>query len=208
MNAYDSAAAGNEDLNPALQKAINTQRRTLLRQLENWLETPMMVLGFVWLALLVLEFIWGLSRLLETFMVLIWIVFVFDFLVKFILATHKLKYLKSNWLTALALLLPALRVFRIVRVVCLLRAARAVRGSRLVRVLSDLSSKTWTGEHRDKGVFNMSTKGSGARYDAEFKQEAVRLLLTSGKTITQLACELGVSSWSLSRWKQDYLKAK
>lgn len=53
----------------------------------------------------------------------------------------------------------------------------------------------------------MSTRGSGARYDAQFKQEAVRLLLTSGKTLTQLARELGVSSWSLSRWKQDYLKA-
>jgi len=57
----------------------------------------------------------------------------------------------------------------------------------------------------------MSTKGSGRgsgeRYDVEFKQEAVRLLLTSGKTASQLARELGVSSRSLSRWKQDYLKA-
>lgn len=53
----------------------------------------------------------------------------------------------------------------------------------------------------------MSTRGSGARYDAEYKQEAVRLLLTSGKTLTPLARELGVSSWSLSRWKQDYLRA-
>jgi transposase-like protein len=50
-------------------------------------------------------------------------------------------------------------------------------------------------------------RGSGERYDVEFKQEAVRLLLTSGKTASQLARELGVSSWSLSRWKQDYLKA-
>ena len=53
----------------------------------------------------------------------------------------------------------------------------------------------------------MSTRGSGARYDEEFKQEAMRLLLSSGKPITQLARELGVSSWSLGRWKQAYLKA-
>ena len=53
----------------------------------------------------------------------------------------------------------------------------------------------------------MSTRGSGERYDAEFKQEAVRLLLGSGKTATQLAGELGVSSWSLGQWKQDYLQA-
>ena len=53
----------------------------------------------------------------------------------------------------------------------------------------------------------MSKSRSGKRYDAEFKQEAVRLLLSSGKTATQLASELGVSSWSLSQWKQDYLQA-
>ena len=53
----------------------------------------------------------------------------------------------------------------------------------------------------------MSKRGSGERYDAEFKREAVRLLLTSGKTATQLSRELGVSAWSLSRWKQEELKA-
>ena len=52
----------------------------------------------------------------------------------------------------------------------------------------------------------MSKRGSREHYDAEFKREAVRLLLTGGKTATQLARELGVSTWSLSQWKQDYLK--
>ncbi len=53
----------------------------------------------------------------------------------------------------------------------------------------------------------MSRSRSGKRYDAEFKQEAVRLLLSSGKPASQLAHELGVSSWSLSQWKQEYLRA-
>lgn len=53
----------------------------------------------------------------------------------------------------------------------------------------------------------MSKRGSREHYDAEFKREAVRLLLTSGKTATQLARELGVSSWSLGRWKLDELNA-
>jgi len=53
----------------------------------------------------------------------------------------------------------------------------------------------------------MSKRVSREHYDAEFKREAVRLLLTSGKTATQLARELGVSSWSLGRWKQDELNA-
>jgi len=53
----------------------------------------------------------------------------------------------------------------------------------------------------------MSKRLTRVHYDAEFKQEAVRLLLTSGKTATQLSRELGVSSWRLGRWKQDELKA-
>jgi transposase len=53
----------------------------------------------------------------------------------------------------------------------------------------------------------MSKHKSGERYDEQFKQEAVRLLLSSGKSASQLAQELGVSSWSLGRWKQEYLTA-
>ena len=43
---------------------------------------------------------------------------------KFTLAPRKLAYLKSNWLTAVALLLPALRLFRIGRN-CAMRALGA-----------------------------------------------------------------------------------
>ena len=38
------------------------------------------------------------------------------------------------------------------------------------------------------------------RYDKEFRTEAVALL-KAGRSGAQLARELGVSSWSLSRWK-------
>jgi voltage-gated potassium channel len=51
----------------------------------------------------------------------------------------KVTYLKQNWLTAIALLVPALRVFRIVRIARLLRLARATRGLRLVRVITSLN---------------------------------------------------------------------
>ena len=41
-------------------------------------------------------------------------------------------------------------------------------------------------------------------FDKTFKIEAVRLVRTSGKPLTQLAQDLGVSKASLSRWCQDY----
>lgn len=118
---------------------LNNERRELLEKLEDWLETPLFILGFVWLALLVFEFVWGTNPYIETFSNLIWITFIVDFTVKFTLAPEKVEYLKNNWLTAIALAIPALRIFRVFRVVRILRAARFVRGLRLVRVLTSLN---------------------------------------------------------------------
>ena len=43
---------------------------------------------------------------------------------------------------------------------------------------------------------------SGRRYDREFKENAVALV-RSGRTITEVARNLGVSSWSLGRWVEQ-----
>lgn len=118
---------------------MNAERRSLVVQLEDWLEKPMLVLGFVWLVLLVIELTGNLSPALELLGSIIWIVFILDFALKFALAPDKTDYLKSNWVTALSLIVPALRVFRIFRVFRVLRAARAARGLRLFRVLTSLN---------------------------------------------------------------------
>jgi voltage-gated potassium channel len=118
---------------------IERERREALAQLEDWMETPMLVLGFAWLALLVVELARGLSPFLEVAGTAIWVVFILDFAVKFTLAPRKLEYLRGNWLTAVALVLPALRVLRVVRVARLFRAARAARGLRLVRLVTSLN---------------------------------------------------------------------
>jgi voltage-gated potassium channel len=118
------------------KNTLKQERWEVLEQLEDWLETPMFLLGFAWLALLAVDLIAGLNPFLETISNLIWILFIVDFIVKFTLAPNKLSYLRSNWLTAFSLLLPALRLFRAVRVFQILRAAR---GLRLVRVISSLN---------------------------------------------------------------------
>ncbi|WP_345165585.1 ion transporter [Nibribacter koreensis] len=121
------------------QKALQRERNRLLVRVQQALEGPMIALGFVWLVLLVVEFIWGLTPVLEMASVAIWILFVLDFLLRFTLAPDKMPFLKSNWLTAVSLLVPALRVFRITRFLRVFRTVRAVRGIRLVRVLSSLN---------------------------------------------------------------------
>jgi voltage-gated potassium channel len=121
------------------RERIDEERQSIVDRLEGWLETPLLILGIVWLILLVIELTGNLSRGLELLTTTIWIVFIVDFAIKFTLAPGKLSYLKANWLTALSLLVPALRVFLIFRVFRILRAARAVRGVRLFRVLTTLN---------------------------------------------------------------------
>lgn len=121
---------------PSEKRVLKNERHELLQQLEDWLDLPMLVLGFVWLVLLVIELIWGLTPLFEVIATVIWILFVLDFVVEFTLAPGKLVYLRRNWLTAVSLMLPALRVFRIARV---LRLVRSTSGLRLVRIVSSLN---------------------------------------------------------------------
>lgn len=54
-------------------------------------------------------------------------------------------------------------------------------------------------------VTTMSNR-TAKRYTREFKQEAVRLLLTSEKPIQTVARELGVSDVSLGKWKKEALE--
>jgi voltage-gated potassium channel len=76
---------------------------------------------------------------LETLGTVIWAIFILDFVLRLVIAPHKFSYLKKNWLTVIALIVPALRILRIVRVVRVLRLARATRGLRLVRVVTSLN---------------------------------------------------------------------
>lgn len=127
-----------EELTPPDQQ-LERERSEVLQRVEDWLEIPMLVLSFAWLLLFIIEFTRGLTPFLETLGIVIWIIFILDFVLKFTLAPHKLAFLKRNWLTEIALLVPALRVFRIFRVLRVLRAARAVRGLRLVRFITSLN---------------------------------------------------------------------
>lgn len=124
---------------PEERESLERERNEILLRLEDWLEWPMLALAFVWLALLILEFTYGLSPFLARLGIGIWIVFVLDFLLKLFVAPRRLVFVRRNWLTVIALIVPALRVFRAFQAIRVLRAARAVRGLRLVRVVSSIN---------------------------------------------------------------------
>ena len=118
------------------QSSARSERYLLLKRLENFFEVPMIILGFVWLALLIVELVYETSPALETFGLIIWGIFILDFLVKFIVAPEKGAFLKRNVLTLVSLIVPAFRILRVARI---LRFLRFTRSMRLVKVVGSLN---------------------------------------------------------------------
>jgi voltage-gated potassium channel len=118
------------------KQVLDRERREILQKIEDWLDLPMIVLAWVWLVLFVVELTIGLNSLLQALGTVIWIIFILDFALTFVIAPRKLAYLKGNWLSAIALIIPALRIFRLARFIGLLRGLRATRGLNLIRVLT------------------------------------------------------------------------
>ncbi len=112
------------------------RRYHLLYQLEERLEIPMFLLAVVWLVLLVLELTQGLSDTQNRIVLGIWILFIFEYLFKLLLAPHKLQYVVRHWLTLIALFIPALRTFRLINAVRVLRVTPVVTTTKVVRALT------------------------------------------------------------------------
>jgi voltage-gated potassium channel len=118
---------------------LSSARAELGRRLEHWLELPMAVLAAVWLALFVLELLSGVTPLTETLGLAIWVTFAIEFVGRFFLAPVKRRFLRRNWITAVSILLPAVRVLRFARIVRLLRLGRTARALRLARLLTSFN---------------------------------------------------------------------
>jgi voltage-gated potassium channel len=109
-----------------------TKRWRTLTRLEQQLRTPMLLLSLAWLAIVVLQLMGNANTFLAGVATVIWLLFLIEFAVSFALAPEKLTYLKRNWLTAIALIIPALRLFR---AFAALRALSSLRGVQLIRIV-------------------------------------------------------------------------
>ncbi len=99
----------------------------------------MTVLSLIWVALMILEFSGYGNPTLQSLGLFIWALFLVQFALEFWIAPNKWIYLRKNWLTAIALLLPAFRLLRAFRALRLLRLARVSRGVGLLRWLTSLN---------------------------------------------------------------------
>jgi voltage-gated potassium channel len=125
--------SGSDSKRPDRPPELDGERDELLERVSQWTELPMVVLGFAWLVLVIVDLTRGLSPTMAVVNQVIWGTFIAHFLLEFSIAPKKLLYLRRNVLTLVALGIPALRVARVVR---LARVFRAARGVRLLRVVT------------------------------------------------------------------------
>lgn len=118
---------------------LHTARWELLEHINALTDKFMTALAFAWLGLLIIDFTSGLNRMLQTISNAIWVLFIVDFLLEFVIAPRKGSYLRRNWLTALSLVLPALRILRIFRAFRVLQATRALRTVNFLRLVTSLN---------------------------------------------------------------------
>ncbi|HEV8052704.1 MAG TPA: ion transporter [Parachlamydiaceae bacterium] len=115
------------------KEKLDQERLEILFMWNQWFEIPLIILGFCWLVLIIIELSVGLSPFLENLSFTIWVIFILDFIVRFSLAPFKIKYLKSEWITLFALVVPAFRVFksfqllRVTKSIYLVKVAASIR---------------------------------------------------------------------------------
>jgi voltage-gated potassium channel len=122
-----------------VSKKARTKRFRLLVKVDNITEIPLIILGFGWLVLLVIELIWQLSPRLRLIVNIIWIIFIIDFLMKLVITPDRWVFLKKNILTIISLFIPAFRIFRIFSSIRLLRSLGFIRSIRVVRVVGSVN---------------------------------------------------------------------
>ena len=121
------------------KEELQKERIDLLYQINELLDFPLILLSILWLILIVVEFVYGLSLRLQTVVTVIWGIFIADFFIELYIAPKKKVYLKENWLVALALFLPALRILRLFSGFRVLRVTIFVRSLNLARILSSFN---------------------------------------------------------------------
>lgn len=119
------------------KKSIEFSRYRVLAEFRSLMDKPVAFLGLVWLILIIIDVVSGLNPFLRTLSHIIWGIFILDFLIGLIIAPSRLLYLKKNWVTSIAVLLPAfgmLRFFRAFRAIRVLRMSQYIRSLNFLRL--------------------------------------------------------------------------
>lgn len=134
-----------EPLGPARHRA-ESDPENFSSRLSRWLDWFLTFLAFVWTAVVVAELTFGVSESGRDWLanadLAIWLMYAFAFFLQFALAPEKLRYLRTHALTAVAVVLPVVRIVQVVGAIRLLRPAwlaqLILHGNRAIRETGEL----------------------------------------------------------------------
>lgn len=154
-----------------------------LHKLEAGLEIPMFILSLVWLYLLIVDLVKGLGEIQNIILYIIWGIFILEYLFKLYLASDAWSYIKQNWITLVALIIPAFRVLRLLNAIRILRSATFISSTNVVRSLTSgrrfLTALKETGAPQPEPEMNIGILIEYSKKQAieEVEQFARRLIL-------------------------------
>jgi voltage-gated potassium channel len=122
--------------NAPLLPSAPPQKHRMLKALERRVETPMLLLSFVWLLVVVTELVLGTTPTLHLLGTGIWLAFLLFFSLKLAVVPKTTVFLKKNWLFVLAILVPVLRLFPYLQKFTLARALTATFGMQVIWILA------------------------------------------------------------------------
>jgi voltage-gated potassium channel len=113
---------------------VKSERAELVEHVTTSTDKVMVALAFVWIGLMIGDFLGKLTPPLVILNNVIWAIFGLDFAVKFFIAPKKMAFLRGHWITAISLILPAFRLLRVVQ------AMNALRALSLLRILTSINT--------------------------------------------------------------------
>lgn len=95
-----------------------------------------MLASFLWVVLVIITFVSGLPLFLQWLSLVIWGIFILDFIIEVIIAPHKMTYVRVHWLTVISLTLPAFGVLRVLRAIQLVQTLGASGSFSLLGIIT------------------------------------------------------------------------
>jgi voltage-gated potassium channel len=203
---------------------------------ERWSTIPLAILALLYLGLYSVEVLGHLPPILFLDFVvvsdIIWGIFVIDFVARFILSHEKVRFLKTNAIELVSLLLPFFRAFRMFRVVIALgflsRVGRTLSariniyvGLILPLLIYVCALGVYDAEHKAPGAnitqfgdaiwwafVTIGTIGYGDYYPVTFEGRAIAVLLMIAGLAFVSVITVSVATMFLNRLEYDLTKKK
>ena len=156
---------------------LQTKRELTLAAWERYTEWPLVLAALLFLATYAIPIIWPHLdfRILEfdtRIFIIIWAVFLFDYLMRFSLANHKLAFFRHNLIDFFSVILPVIRPLRILRVLAVLATFNRIGfgtirrqvmayTAGLVTLITFISALAVTNAERGAAGSNINSFGDG-----------------------------------------------